>query len=231
MSISKLIVTPFKYFHYIANDIFINYNHNRISFDNNGESDNNFMTHVITTKDVNVNDVITIKNDNEFIDLIVYNKLRSSTFPLTLIKLTDDQIQICRYVKYHLKYGRLRDGYNRYNLNNATYNLDLLLPSKVKIMYDYVYNGKRDIGDIDVFVDNNKIVIPTDVIFVTTEPSSRKNPIKSVNIIKKDNIPSFASSRHGSVCFDIDRRCYGIVLNGALILSIDLIDFIINAFI
>lgn len=231
MSIAKLIVTPFKYFHYVNNEIFVNYNHNRKSYSDDEESNNTYMTHVLTTKIVTVGEIITIKNGDDTINLIVNAFARSNDFPLTIIKLTPEQIEICQVVKFVLKYGRFREGYRRYNLNFTTYNLDLLLPNKVKVVYDYVYNNKRDIGNIRDFVNNNKTVISTNVVFVTTEPNSRKNSIESVNIIKKDHIPSFALSKHGSVCFDIDRRCYGMVFNGSLTLSISIINFIINAFI
>lgn len=230
MSISQLKVTPLKYFNYVLYDIFINYNHNRVSTIDDGETDNNFMTHVITTKDVTYGETITLRNGDIIFDLIVYQYVRSPDFPLTLIKLTDEQFLICKSIKYCLKYGRLRDGKRRYNDSLATYNLDLVLPNKLQAIYNYVYNKDRSIiTNLDDYVDANKTVISTDVIFVTTEPSSRKNPIKSVNTIKYNDIPSFDSARHGSICMDIDRRCYGIVLNGKLVLSIDIINFIVNA--
>ena len=229
MSISKLVVTPFKYFRYVANDIFINYNHNRISVADDGKSNNNYMTHVITTKIVVLNEVITIKNDNDTINLTVSLFNRSSNFPLTIIKLTDAQIEICRVVKYHLQYNRFKEGRTQYNIDPAIYNLSLLKLNKIQDVYKYVFKHDRTITNMRDFIAANKTVISTNVIFVTTEPSNRTDPIKSVNILKKNNIPSFSLSKHGSICYDIKRRCYGIVLNGALTLSNDIIKFIVEA--
>jgi hypothetical protein len=235
MSIKKLNITPPQYFHFINDHIFINYNHNRISDTDDRESKNIFMTHVLTTKIVSINEPISIKNGDSIINLTVKMFARSNIFPLTIIKLTDEQFELCRSVKYVFKYGRLRDGDRRYNLNFATYNLDLVFPNKLNIIYNYTFNNKRDSSDLegannfDDFVDSNKRIVTTNVIFVTTEPGSRRDPIKSVNILRKDILPSFTSVRDGSLCFDINRRCYGIILNEQLILSKDIIDFIRNA--
>ena len=174
MSIPKLIVTPLKYFHYVDNEIFINYNHNRISISDEGETNSIYMTHVITTKIVVLGETITIKNGDSTIDLIVHAFARSINFPLTLIKLTDDQIETCKVVRYHLRYGRFRDGYSRYILKHATYSLDLITPNEVHAIYNYVYNKDRTIindlypkgeyihthlyNNMGEYVNNNKTV-------------------------------------------------------------------------